>query len=319
MPTVNSPSQVFNLATLRTARFTRRDFRPFLLFFRAAFNYLTFCLLWLLPRFQRVGCSTFDPPHPPPSCPVDGLLTRDLLPFLLSILRSPRFSRRSSIVAAGLKGRGEPNPRLLGCNPRQRDHASAPRARQYTDEVSAPCIPGTGTRHEAPIVLWSDREGEGGNMLEYGLITFDPPPLRPPTLLCAYIVPARMRCAGTLDSGTEERGGWCVRPVRLCEDRDAKFARGQGRFLTFTCDERQAHNANQCTVDVLYTVSDCASSRPRVQQVVTHRRRHEHLSVRQLSSTRLSRTRRSSRGSRLNVKSSINACYMLRTLSDRCE
>ena len=69
VPAVNSPSRVFNLAALRTARLTRPIFRPFLLFLRAAINRLTFCLIFFLPSFQRVGYSTPDPRIQLPSCP----------------------------------------------------------------------------------------------------------------------------------------------------------------------------------------------------------------------------------------------------------
>ena len=163
--TVNSPSLVFNLATGRTAPLTRRVYWPLLPLFRAAFNRLTCCPLWFLPCFQSVGCSAPDPPHPPPSCPAGCFLTWDLLSCLLSALRSPRFPRRNPIVTASLKGRGGHISRLLGCNLHQRDHASAPLARQYTNEVSAPHLSSTGSKHELPstgTLLWSDREGQGG-------------------------------------------------------------------------------------------------------------------------------------------------------------
>ena len=165
VPAVNSLSRAFNLAALRNARLSCRVYRPLLVLFRVAFNRLTFRLLRFLPCFQSVVCSTPDPRHPPPSCPVGCLLQWDLLSFLLSILQSPRFPRRSPIVTAGRKARGEPNPRLLRRNPRQQDHAIAPRARQYTDEISAPHTPGTRTRHEVPgsgTLLWSDGEDQGG-------------------------------------------------------------------------------------------------------------------------------------------------------------
>ena len=164
-PMVNSPSRLFNLATLRNARITRRIVRPLFLSWRASFSHLALRLLWFLPCSQRVGCSTPDPLHLPPPRPVRCLLTWNFLTFLLSVLPSPRFPRQSFIVAAGLNGRGEPNPRLFACNPRQRDHVRAPRIRQYTDEVSVPHIPGTGTRHDVPgtgTLLWSDRQGQGG-------------------------------------------------------------------------------------------------------------------------------------------------------------
>ena len=93
VPTVNSPSPVLYLAALRTARVTRRGFRPLLFLFRVSFHHITFRQLWFLLCLQRVACSTLDPPHPPPSCLVGGLLTWDLLSFLPSILRSPRFPR----------------------------------------------------------------------------------------------------------------------------------------------------------------------------------------------------------------------------------
>ena len=109
VPPTNSLCRVFNLTALRTARLTRPIFRP-LLIFRATFNHLTFRQVWLLPCVLRVGCSTPDPPNPPPSLPVACLLTWDLLSNLLSIPRSRRFPRRSPIVATGLSMSIPPRP-----------------------------------------------------------------------------------------------------------------------------------------------------------------------------------------------------------------
>ena len=163
VPTVNSPSQVFNLAALRTARLTRRVFRPLLLFLRAAFDHLTFRLLGVLPMLPTCRVQ-----HSRPATSASILLCR-LLPHVGSPVISTLHNTQPTLSATEphrcrLKGRGGPYPRFLGCIPRPRPHARAPRARQYTDEVNAPHIPGTGTRHEVPgtgTLLWSDREGQG--------------------------------------------------------------------------------------------------------------------------------------------------------------
>ena len=108
VPTINSPTRVFNLAALRIDRLTRCVFRSFLLFSPAALNHLAFLhgLVWCSPCFQPLGCSTPDPPHLSTPCLLVCLLTWDLLAYLLSILRSPCFPRRSPIVDAGQTAAG---------------------------------------------------------------------------------------------------------------------------------------------------------------------------------------------------------------------
>ena len=148
VPMINSPARVFNLASLRIDRLTRRGFLPFLLFFRAALYYLMLsrcCLIWCSPCFQRAGCSTPGPPHLSPPWRLLFLLTWHLLTSLLSILQSPRFLHRSPILAADQK-----TGRLLGWNPVSATTPAHHDQKQHTGEDSTPHIPGTGNRNGVP-------------------------------------------------------------------------------------------------------------------------------------------------------------------------
>lgn len=141
MPKVNSPCRVFNPTGIRTVRLTLSFFRPLLLLIWEIFNHL--------PRCRRQ--------HSQPGTSASILSCRCFAlvgsPVMSSLHTSePMFpSTEIHRCRRPESSRGEPNPRLLGYNPRQRDHARTPRAAEYTDDVSAPHTPGVSTKREVPV------------------------------------------------------------------------------------------------------------------------------------------------------------------------
>ena len=106
------------------------------------------------PCFKRTGCSTPDPPHLSVSTRSFSLRTHVGSPGISSLHSAePTFSatepHRCHIEFQ--KAAAKPNPRLLGCNPLQHDHTSAPRSEAvYTSDASTQHISGSGISHEVP-------------------------------------------------------------------------------------------------------------------------------------------------------------------------
>ena len=121
---------------------------------RVARVFFPHCMRRFSPCFQRTGCSTPDPPHLSVSTRSFSLLTHVGSPGISTLHSAePTFSTTEPYRChiAFQKAAGKRNPRLLGCNPLQHDHTSAPRSEAvYTSDASTQHISGSGISHEVP-------------------------------------------------------------------------------------------------------------------------------------------------------------------------
>ena len=174
MPTVNSPSKVFNLAALRAALLTRGVFRPLLLLFRAALNHLTFHLLWFCLASILTCRVQHSRPATSASIPSSRLVTQVGSPVNFTLhtteptlsATKPHRCRRTERSRGTLATVAWVQSPAIVTTPAHHEQGS-------TQARSAPRIyqvPAPGTRYQVPVpssgrIEQAKKEGASYNML----------------------------------------------------------------------------------------------------------------------------------------------------------